>query len=100
VNPKPKPPLPGGEHVQFIDSGPQGVSPNATRVNLIPIGDGGPGPLLPPVTRRKRSSGVDRSELTRLRHWVVAVVGELRQEVERLKAVAEYAEARTTLDEF
>lgn len=49
MNPKPKPPMAGGEHTQFIDSGPQGVSPGATRVNLIPVGDGGPGPLLPPI---------------------------------------------------
>jgi hypothetical protein len=54
LNPKPKPPMPGGEHTQFIDTGPQPVSPGATRVNLIPVGDGGPGPLLPRVTRPPR----------------------------------------------
>ena len=53
MNPKPKPPMPGGEYTQFIDTGPQAVSPGATRVNLIPVGDGGPGPLLPRANRRK-----------------------------------------------
>ena len=42
MNPRPKPPMPGGESTQFIDGGPQPVSPNATRVKLIPVGDGGP----------------------------------------------------------
>lgn len=51
INPRPKPPPPGGEYTHFIDTGPQQVSPNATRVNLIPVGDGGPGPPLPRVTR-------------------------------------------------
>ena len=54
MNPKPRPPLPGGEHVQLIDTGPQGVSPGATRVNLIPVGDGGPAPLLPRPPRKPR----------------------------------------------
>jgi len=44
-NPKPKPPLPGGEVVRFFDSGPQSISPNATRVKLLAIGgDGGDTP--------------------------------------------------------
>ena len=60
--PKPKPPMPGGEHTQFIDTGPQGVSPGATRVNLIPVGDGGPGTLPPPVTRRKKPKPMLPSE--------------------------------------
>lgn len=51
---KPKPPMPGGEHVQFVDTGPQDVSANATRVELIPVGDGDPGPLLPRMYRRKK----------------------------------------------
>ena len=51
LSPKPEPPFPGGEHVQMIDTGPQGVSPGATRVTLSAVGDGGPGPLLPRVTR-------------------------------------------------
>ena len=54
MNPKPKPPMPGGEYTFMVDTGPQGVSPNATRVNLIPVGDGGPGPLLPRVIRPPR----------------------------------------------
>ena len=62
VNPKPKPPMPGGEHTQFIDTGPQGISPGATRVNLIPVGDGGPGPLLPSVTRRRKPKPMLPSE--------------------------------------
>lgn len=63
VNPRPKPPFPGGELVQMIDSGPQEVSPNATRVNLIPIGDGGPNPLSPRVTRRpKRKPALPTAE--------------------------------------
>ena len=68
-NPKPTPPLPGGEHVQFVDTGPQGVSANATRVNLIPVGDGGPGPLL--RMRRKRSKPLlpSRKELAALPRW-------------------------------
>ena len=68
LNPRPKPPLPGGEHVQFIDTGPQRVSPGATRVELIPVGDGGPGPLLPRVTRRKKRKPVlpTRDELAKL----------------------------------
>jgi hypothetical protein len=99
VNPKPKPPLPGGEHVQFVDTGPQGVSPNATRVNLIPVGDGGPGTPLPPVRpRKKRSPG--RSELVELRRWVSGVVAELKREIEQLKAEAYNPEPRSTFEEF
>lgn len=54
LNSRPKPPFPGGEAVYHFDSGPQPVSPGATRVKLIPVGDGGPGPLLPRVTRRPK----------------------------------------------
>lgn len=53
-NPKPKPPMPGGEYTHVSDTGPQPVPPGIPRVNLIPVGDGGPGPLLPRVTRRPR----------------------------------------------
>ena len=54
LNSRPKPPFPGGEAVYHFDSGPQPVSPGATRVKLIPVGDGGPGPLLPRVTSRPK----------------------------------------------
>lgn len=52
---KPTPPGPGGEYTQVIDLGPQGVPPGLKVVQLIPVGDGGPGtPPPPPVTRRKK----------------------------------------------
>lgn len=71
MNPKPKPPGPGSEYTQFIDTGPQAVSPNATRVNLIPVGDGGPGPPLPRVTERPRRKPLLPSgeEIEKLPRW-------------------------------
>ena len=54
-NPRPKPPRPGGEYTHISDSGPQPVSPGIPRVDLIPVGDGGPHLLLPQMLRpRKR----------------------------------------------
>lgn len=54
VNPKPKPPLPGGEFTMIIDTGPQEVPPGVTRVNLIPVGDGfGPPPPVEVPLKRK-----------------------------------------------
>jgi len=71
MNPKPKPPMPGGEYTQFIDTGPQAVTPGATRVNLIPVGDGGPGPLLPRMTGRKKHKPLvpSRAEIEKLPRW-------------------------------
>lgn len=68
VNPKPKPPLPGGEHTFVTDTGRQGVRPGIPVVNLIPVGDGGPGPLLPRTFKRKDRKPVlpDRAEIARL----------------------------------
>ena len=54
VNPKPKPPLPGGEHTFMTDTGRQAVRPGIPVVNLIPVGDGGPGPLLPRMRSPKK----------------------------------------------
>ena len=54
VNPKPKPPLPGGEHTFMTDTGRQAVPPGIPVVNLVPVGDGGPGPLLPRMRKRKK----------------------------------------------
>ena len=54
VNPKPKPPLPGGEYTFTTDTGRQGVRPGIPVVNLIPVGDGGPGPLLPRPPKKRR----------------------------------------------
>lgn len=54
INPKPKPPLPGGEYTHVSDPGTPPLPPGTKVVGLIPVGDGGPGPLLPRVTRRPR----------------------------------------------
>lgn len=54
VNPKPKPPMPGGEYTFMVDTGPQQVPPGVRTVNLIPVGDGGPGPLLPRMKWRPK----------------------------------------------
>ena len=58
MNPKPKPPLPGGEYTFMTDTGRQAVPPGTPLVNLIPVGDGGPGPLLPRAFRRKKPKPV------------------------------------------
>jgi hypothetical protein len=47
VSKKSKPPLPGGEHVETRDTGPQAVPTGLKVVNLVAVGDGGPGALLP-----------------------------------------------------
>ena len=51
VNPKPNPPMPGGECTFMTDTGRQAVPPGIPVVNLIPVGDGGPGPAPPRSTR-------------------------------------------------
>ena len=53
-NPKPNPPMPGGEYTHISDPGTPPLPQGVKVVNLIPVGDGGPGPLLPPMTRRKK----------------------------------------------
>ena len=49
-----KPPLTGGEFTQVVDTGAQQVPPNASRVRLIPVGDGESGRLLPSSMKQKR----------------------------------------------
>jgi hypothetical protein len=54
INPKPKPPMPGGEYTHISDPGTPPLPPGIKVVGLIPVGDGRPGPLLPRVTNPKR----------------------------------------------
>jgi hypothetical protein len=54
VNPKPKPPPPGGEYVHQGEPVTPPLPPGVKTVRLIPVGDGGPGPLPPRVTRRPK----------------------------------------------
>jgi hypothetical protein len=70
MNPNPKPPLPGGEYTFMTDTGRQSVPPGTPVVNLIPVGDGGPGPLLPRMFRRPKRKPVlpTASEVAALPH--------------------------------
>jgi hypothetical protein len=63
--------MPGGEYTHVSDTGPQPVPPGIPRVNLIPVGDGGPGPLLPRVTKRPRRKPFlpSQEEIEQLPHW-------------------------------
>lgn len=68
MNPKPKPPMPGGEYTHVSDPGTPPLPPGIKVVGLIPVGDGGPGPLLPRVTRRKERKPLlpSRAEVEKL----------------------------------
>jgi hypothetical protein len=46
--------MPGGEYTHVSDPGTPPLPPGTKVVQLIPVGDGGPGPLLPRVTKRKK----------------------------------------------
>jgi hypothetical protein len=65
-NPKPKPPLPGGEYTHVSDPGTPPLPPGVKTVNLIPIGDGGPGTPLPPARPRRKPLLPTADELARL----------------------------------
>jgi hypothetical protein len=54
LNPKPKPPMPGGEYTHISDPGTPPLPPGVKVVHLIPVGDGGPGPCPPRVTKRPK----------------------------------------------
>jgi hypothetical protein len=58
MNPRPKPPMPGGECTFTTDTGPQPVPPGVKTVRLIAVGDGGPGPLLPRTQKRRKRKPV------------------------------------------
>jgi hypothetical protein len=61
-NPKPKPPMPGGEYTHISDPGTPPLPPGTKVVQLIPVGDGGPGTPAPPLTRRKPKKPMVPSE--------------------------------------
>jgi hypothetical protein len=50
--------------------------------------------------RKKRKLLANQTALAELRQWVGAVVAELRNEIERLKADAYCPEPRSTVEEF
>ena len=51
MNAKHPPPRPGGEYVHTGEPDTPPLPAGVQKVGLIPVGDGGPGPLLPRVTR-------------------------------------------------
>ena len=91
VNPRPKPPLPGGEFTFAIDTGPQPVRPGVSTVTLIPVGDSGPGPLLPLIIPRNIRSPLLPSvdEIAKLPKW--ARVAFATRCVERVSPTGEHS---------
>ena len=61
MNPKPKPPMPGGEHTQFIDTGPQGipgpVDTSALQTKVAKSGDTLTG-MVTEISAPRQSTGV------------------------------------------
>lgn len=69
-NPKPKPPLPGGEYIHVSDPGTPLLPPGVKRYNLIPAGDGGPGSPIPPLSRKVRKPLLpSEAEVASLPKW-------------------------------
>ncbi len=58
MNPKPSPPFPGGEYVHQGEPVTPPLPAGIKTVRLIPVGDGGPGPLLPRVTKQPKRKSV------------------------------------------
>ena len=58
MNPKPAPPLPGGEYVHQGEPVTPPLPPGVKKVSLIAVGDGGPQPLLPRTQRPKKRKPV------------------------------------------
>jgi hypothetical protein len=95
----------GGYEFEVVELGPPEyltpMPPAKSRGKLIPMGDGEGLPVrpAPPLARRKRSSR-SRRQIAQLRRWVSEQVQDLRRQIERLKAVTEYPDLRTTFEEF
>ncbi|MCI0704680.1 MAG: hypothetical protein L0241_26795 [Planctomycetia bacterium] len=58
MNPKHTPPLPGGEYVHQGEPVTPPLPPGVKTVRFSAVGDGGPGPLLPRVTKSKKRKPV------------------------------------------